>query len=251
MKKVILGLSMVLSAFSAQASDTVRFGVAAEPYPPFSSKSADGTWSGFEIDLIHDICAKAQLECEIKDIAWDGIIPSLQSKKIDVIFTSMTVTAERAKKVLFTQPYYTTTPAIAGYAGQQFAMDKATLKGKIIGVQNSTVSAFYIKDKVGKFASIRYYDTQDAVNSDLIAGRIDFMIADNIQVADLLKNRKNGLEDYGTVAADPMLGDGIAAGVRLDDTQLEQKLSKSIVSIVNSEQYKALSMKYFGTNVAP
>jgi polar amino acid transport system substrate-binding protein len=251
MKKTLIALSMVLTTLSTQAADTVKIGVAAEPYPPFSTKSADGTWNGFEIDLIHNVCDRAQLTCEIKDIAWDGLVPSLESNKIDVIFTSMTVTEERAKKVLFTHPYYNTLPAVVGLAGQKFAMDKTTLKGKIIGVQNSTIAAFYIKEKAGKFATIRHYDTQDAVNSDLLAGRIDFMLADDIPATDFYNKNKAGLEYYGAVTYEESLGKGVAAAVRLDDTQLETKLSTAIDALVVSPEYDALSLKYFGTNIAP
>ncbi|WP_413693415.1 transporter substrate-binding domain-containing protein [Psychromonas sp. KJ10-2] len=251
MKKALLVLSIVSTIFSAQAQTVTKIGVAAEPYPPFSTKSADGTWSGFEIDLIHQVCKQAKLTCEIKDIAWDGIIPSLQSKKIDVIFSSMSVTDERSKKVLFTSPYYSSIPLVLGQEGQDFELTKEAMKNKIIGVQTSTVSAFYIEKKIGRSRSIRHYDTQDAVNADLLAGRIDFMISDNIMAAEFFKNNKEGLQSYGTVEYDPVLGEGVAGGVRLDDTKLKETLSKAIDSVVKSENYEALSMKYFGTNIAP
>jgi len=251
MKKALLAISMAFTAISAHAADTIKFGVAAEPYPPFATKSSDGTWQGFEIDLIADICKEAALDCEVKEVAWDGIIPSLQSKKIDVIFASMTVTDERAKKVLFTAPYYNTLPAVVGLDGQEFALNKDTLKRKIIGVQTSTIAAFYIKEKAGKFTNIRYYDTQDAVNSDLLAGRIDFMVADDIPATDFFNKNKEGLKYFGTVEYEEMLGKGVAAGVRLEDTELEGKLSTAIKKVVASEHYNELSIKYFGTNIAP
>lgn len=251
MKKALLALSMAFTVISAQAADTVKFGVAAEPYPPFATKSSDGTWHGFEIDLIKDICDTAKLTCEIKEVAWDGIIPSLQSKKIDVIFASMTVTEERAKKVLFTSPYYNTLPAIVGLDGQEFSLNKETLKNKIIGVQTSTIAAFYIKEKAGKFTSIRYYDTQDAVNSDLLAGRIDFMVADDIPATDFFNKNKEGLKYYGKVAYEEILGKGVAAGLRLEDIQLKTKLSAAIDKVIKSEHYNELSLEYFGTNIAP
>ena len=250
MKKALLLLTGLLAAQSALA-ETVRFSVAAEPYPPFATKQADGTWKGFEIDLIHKICEEASLDCQIKEIAWDGIIPALVSDKIDVIFASMTVTDERAKKVLFTHPYYNTIPAVIGLEGQKFAFTKDALKGKIIGVQTSTIAAFYAKEKVGKFATIRQYDTQDAVNSDLMAGRLDYMIADDIPATEFFNANKAGLEYYGKVPYEPILGKGIAAAVRLDETGLEKTLSETIDKIVKSDYYDKLSMQYFGTNIAP
>ncbi|MGY0615918.1 transporter substrate-binding domain-containing protein [Vibrio sp. FJH11] len=251
MNKALLVLTGLLATQSVFAAETVKFSVAAEPYPPFATKQADGTWQGFEVDLIHKICEEASLDCQIKEIAWDGIIPALVSDKIDVIFASMTVTDERAKKVLFTHPYYNTYPAVIGLQGQEFALNKDALKGKIIGVQTSTIAAFYAKEKFGKFATIRQYDTQDAVNSDLLAGRLDYMIADDIPATEFFNSNKAGLEYYGKVPYEPILGKGIAAAVRLDETALEQKLSAAIDKIVKSDYYDKLSMQYFGTNIAP
>jgi len=163
----------------------------------------------------------------------------------------MSVTEERAKKVLFTKPYYNSLPAVVGLPKQKFALDKETLKHKIIGVQTSTISAAYLKAKVGAFAEVREYGTQDEVNADLLAGRVDFMVADGIPTMDFYKQHKSSVSYYGDVAYDPSLGDGIAAAVRLEDTALEGKLSAAIETVIHSESYEQLSMTYFGTNVAP
>ncbi|CAH0529867.1 transporter substrate-binding domain-containing protein [Vibrio hippocampi] len=251
MKKLLITLSLLFTATTSFAADVVKVGIAAEPYPPMSSKNADGSWEGFEIDLLGEVCKEAKLDCQIKEIAWDGIIPALLSKKIDVIFTSMSVTEERAKKVLFTKPYYNTLPAVIGLPNQKFAFDKETLKRKIIGVQTSTISAFYIKEKVGKFAEIREYGTQDEVNADLLAGRIDFMMADAIPAVDFYEKNKSLLENYGGVKHEPILGEGVAAAVRHGDTALEGKFSTAIDTLVKSDTYTKLSMNYFQTNIAP
>ncbi len=80
---IVLGAMLALGSIAAQAQDTVRFGVAAEPYPPFSSKDASGKWVGFEIDLMDAVCAEMKAKCSIVEVAWDGIIPALQASKFD------------------------------------------------------------------------------------------------------------------------------------------------------------------------
>ena len=111
---LVLGAVMALASFAAHADDTIKFGVAAEPYPPFSSKDASGKWVGFEIDLMDAVCAQMKAKCELVETAWDGIIPSLQEKKIDVIWSSMSITAERKQKIDFTDKYYQTPAVIIG-----------------------------------------------------------------------------------------------------------------------------------------
>ncbi|HEX3064363.1 MAG TPA: transporter substrate-binding domain-containing protein, partial [Dongiaceae bacterium] len=99
---IVLSALLALGSFAAHAQDTVRFGVAAEPYPPFSSKDASGKWVGFEIDLMDAVCAQMNAKCSIVEVAWDGIIPALQAKKFDVIWSSMSITDERMKQIDFT-----------------------------------------------------------------------------------------------------------------------------------------------------
>ncbi|HJR32047.1 MAG TPA: transporter substrate-binding domain-containing protein, partial [Pseudomonas sp.] len=135
---------VLLAGMSAAQAQPIRFAVAAEPYPPYTEKQANGEWKGFEVDLIHKLCSEMKADCEIKEVAWDGIIPSLLAKKIDVIFSSMSVTEEREKQIAFSKAYYDSAIAVVGPKDVSVKKYPDDLKGKIIGVQNSTVSASYL-----------------------------------------------------------------------------------------------------------
>src|SRR5439155_18206657 len=104
----------VLLGFTAQAQADIKFGVAAEPYPPFESKDASGKWVGWEVDLMKAVCAQMKEKCELVEVSWDGIIPALTSKQIDVIWSSMSITDERKKTIDFTNMYYDTPSVIIG-----------------------------------------------------------------------------------------------------------------------------------------
>src|ERR1700674_5076281 len=128
MKKFVLGgivLSalMALTTFTARADDTIRFGVAAEPYPPFTSKDASGKWVGFEVDLMDAICAELKTKCTIVEVAWDGIIPALQAKKFDVIWSSMSITAKRKETIDFTDRCYQTPAVMIGAKSASYNID--------------------------------------------------------------------------------------------------------------------------------
>src|SRR4051812_49388875 len=112
-RRLALGTAFAaLIATSAPAMADLRFGVSAEPYPPFSSKDATGKWVGWEIDLMDAVCAEMKEKCSIVEVAWDGIIPALTSKQIDVIWSSMLITQKRKETIDFTQMYYDTPPAM-------------------------------------------------------------------------------------------------------------------------------------------
>ncbi len=82
--KLFIALGLVVCMISSRAY-ALKLGVAAEPYPPFAEKNASGVWEGWEIEIADAICAAMGEECEWVEVAWDGIIPALMSKKFDVI----------------------------------------------------------------------------------------------------------------------------------------------------------------------
>src|SRR5215211_4195142 len=85
------------SAVAAHAEDTLRWGYDSAPFPPWTNKSPSGQWSGFDVDIMNSLCREMKAKCEIVEIAWDGIIPALQANKIDIIWSGMSMTAEREK----------------------------------------------------------------------------------------------------------------------------------------------------------
>src|ERR671912_640867 len=106
LKRAILGLALLLSATVAHAE--IRFGIAAEPYPPFTWKDASGKWVGWEIDLMNGVCEQMRENCQIVEVSWDNIIPALNGHFIDVIWALMGITAERQRVIDFTDVYYNT-----------------------------------------------------------------------------------------------------------------------------------------------
>ncbi|BDB19833.1 amino acid ABC transporter [Pseudomonas sp. CYM-20-01] len=243
---------MLAAGFTWAADKPIVFAVAAEPYPPFTVKGGNGQWSGFEVDLIHKLCEGMKAECQIKEVAWDGIIPSLLAKKIDVIFSSMSVTDEREKQIAFSRAYYDSLLGVAGPKGSEVEISPAGLKGKLIGVQISTVSANYLKKYYENIADLRYYDTQESANADLIAGRIDYMMADDTAIAMMVKTPEaSGLAHIASVPYDPIIGRGVGAGLRKEDTALKARLDKAIGELLVSKDYDDLSQHYFGLSVSP
>ncbi|MGE0238246.1 MAG: transporter substrate-binding domain-containing protein, partial [Parvibaculaceae bacterium] len=165
--------------FAAEAKADLRFGVAAEPYAPFTSKDASGKWIGWEIDLMDAVCAQMKEKCELVEVAWDGIIPALTAKQIDVIWSSMSITAERKKTIDFTTFYYNTPSALIGAKDGDINIAPDHLKGKTIGVQVATIHQRYAqKYFAAAGAEVKNYQTQDEANNDLAAGRSDYIQAD-------------------------------------------------------------------------
>jgi polar amino acid transport system substrate-binding protein len=255
---LLASIGMTLCSFSALANtapEKLRFGVAAEPYPPFLVKTPTGQFTGFEPDLIRALCEQMKAECEIKEVSWDGIIPALLANKFDVLFNSMGISPERQKVIAFSRPYYETSGIFVAPKDVDVTLTPQGLAGKSIGVQGSTTNAEFIRTAYGNTSTIRIYNTQDDCNADLIAGRIDVMFLDKLGDIDFLKSQDGAAyEEKGTgsVRMDPLLyGLGIGAGLRKDDTALKARIDQALTQLHDSGKYTQISEKYFPVDLWP
>src|SRR5262245_27248613 len=249
MKIVAAAAVAVVASMASANAAPIRFGMAPEPYPPFASKDASGKWVGWEIDLMDAVCKAMNGECKIVETSWDGIIPALQAKQIDVIWSSMTITDERKKVIDFTNKYYDNQAAIIGPKDEKFGAAPEDLKGKTIGAQVSTIHQKYVeKHYVPAGAKVKTYQTQDEANQDLAAGRIDAVQADAIAMDAFLATDqgKACCDKKGNAPSDPeVLGHGVGGGVRKDDEALRDKLNAAIAKVRESGEYDKITKKYF------
>ena len=252
LKAAVMAAAVAVSGAFAASAEPVKIGMAPEPYPPFASMDASGKWVGWEIELLDAVCTEAKLDCVITPTAWDGIIPALTTKKIDVIGTRCrSPTSARRRS---TSPTNTTThrPPSSAPKDQKFGAAPEDLKGKVIGVQVSTVHSVYAKKHFTEAAEIKEYQTQDEANQDLAAGRIDATQADSVALDAFLKSDqgKACCDLKGMVAEDvEVLGPGIGAGIRKEDTELRDKINAAIKAVRANGKYDEITKKYFDFDI--
>ncbi|MGB5443876.1 MAG: ABC transporter substrate-binding protein [Psychromonas sp.] len=249
MKKISLLIALfVLSFNAAQAKEwkEVRIGVEGF-YPPFSNTEADGSVTGFDIDLIQTLCAEIGAKCTIVKQDWDGIIPALLARKYDAIIATMDITAERKKKVAFTDKYMQIPARFAALKGAQFEATAAFMQGKKIGVQRATSMDTYISDNFPK-AEIKRYGSANDAYLDLKAGRLDYVLADAAALMDGLLGKEGGdkFEFIGPQLTDSKwFGEGAGIAIRKQDKDLLEKFNAAIKAVRADGRYKAIQDKYF------
>lgn len=244
-KSLLAGAAVfALSCGFASAEDTIRLGMTPEPYMPFTQVNAAGEWEGLEADLSRAVCAKLDVKCEFKSMAWDGLIPSLQENKVDFIIGAFSVNEERQKVVDFSTPYYTEGTSFVGAKadtdkigladaedGSGKIIDPASVAGKIIGVQTSSVQSAYVA-KYLPGAQMKSYDTADNSVADLAAGRVDYVLIPDLYIATFLKtDQGKDFEEKVEVPSSKVLGEGVAYAVRKGDAKTLDKVNKALADL--------------------
>src|SRR5687767_4125436 len=224
-------LLFLVNANAVQAE--IRFGIAAEPYPPFTWKDTSGRWVGWEIDLMNAVCEQMHETCHIVEVPWDNIIPALNGHFIDVIWASMGITAERQRVIDFTDAYYTTPPVLMGTKNGDKDLSPAHLKGKAIGVQTGTMYERYVREHFA-VSVMKTYQTQDEAFADLTAGRVEYAPADLPAAQAFLKTPQGSTccEVKGVLPYDAQIfGIGAAGGIREGDIELKAKLNAALKAL--------------------
>ncbi|TCP11124.1 arginine/ornithine transport system substrate-binding protein [Crenobacter luteus] len=251
MKKVLVFTTLAALAAGATAqAETLRFGIDLN-YPPFSKQGADGKPQGFDVDMIHALCAAMKTSCQVVPQDWDGLIPALNANKFDAILSSMQITPERQKAVDFTRKYYNIPSRVIGKAGTQ--VDQNTFKGKKIGVLRASTQEKFARDYWGKSgARIVAYSKSPESFLDLKAGRVDAVFVDGaVGDTEFLKTPNGkGYAFIGPNYSDAKyfgLGAGIA--VKKGNKALVDRLNQAIDQIRKDGSYKKVQDKYFSFDV--
>jgi polar amino acid transport system substrate-binding protein len=251
LRGAIWALILLFSATATYAD--IRFGIAAEPYPPFSWKDATGKWVGWEVDLMNGVCEQMHEKCQIVEVSWDSIIPALNDHFIDVIWSSMGITAERQRLIDFTDVYYTTPSVMIGAKTGDKDISQAHLKNKAIAVQTGTMYQRYVA-KYFDGSTMKIYQTEDEALQDLNAGRVDYVPGDYPSLKAFLETPQGSscCELKGELPNDAeILGPGAAGGIRKGDDELKAKLNTALKAVIKSGLYDKISKAYLGYSISP
>ncbi|MFT4013509.1 MAG: transporter substrate-binding domain-containing protein [Paracoccus sp. (in: a-proteobacteria)] len=241
---LLAGVWAAMLGSAALAEGPLRLGMTPEPYMPATMIDSSGKWIGWEADISTAICESLEEGCDIRQMAWDALIPSLVEGKVDFAVGAFSVTAERLKIVDFSLPYekqithvvgakaddtpVTTTPAADG-SGDVLAAEG--LESKIFGVQNASIQANYMATFVPSL-ELKSYDTADNAVADLRAGRIDYVVMGDGFIEQFLTTEAGA--DYEiklTMPENIVLGQGIAYAVRKGDTETLDKINAPLAKM--------------------
>ena len=249
---VLAALAAFGAAPLAAAAAPIQIGTEADD-APFESVGPDGKPQGFDIDIGRALCARAKLDCRFVNMDFDGLIPALNARRIDAALSQISVTPERARRVLFTDPVSRTAGVLVATIGMGVTDDPKTLKGKTIGVQSGTTHETYAQSVFAPAgATVQVYQTQLQAFQDLLAGRLDATLCDQGAGFMWLEAHAGTFGFAGKPITDPaVFGTGTAIALRLGDTSLRKTLDDALHAIEADGTYAAINTRYFPYSIAP
>jgi polar amino acid transport system substrate-binding protein len=176
-----LAAATALAAFAAgapAAAETLEVG-AYPANPPWENKKEDGSFEGFEVDLVNEIAKRIGADVNIQDLGFQALFAATSSGRIDMAISSITITDERLQNQAFTQGYYDSDMALATAKGSG-VKGLADMQGKAVGVLSTSTGETWAnenKDKYG-FSEIKGYNAQQDLLLDTQAGRVAGAVSD-------------------------------------------------------------------------
>jgi polar amino acid transport system substrate-binding protein len=244
MKKIlnVLLITMMMLSLAAcggkkeEVKKSIYVGTNAE-FPPFEYLE-EGKITGFDMELIDEIAKEMGTEIKIEDMTFDGLLPALQAKKVDVVIAGMTATEERKKAVSFTAPYYTASQVIVVREGDESIKSFDDLEGKKVGVMLGFTGDLVVSEIEG--VTVERYNASYAGIMALQADKVDAVVLDSEPAKNFVA-KNEGLAIAEADAAE----EEYAIAVRKEDKELLEKLEKALKSVKEKGTYDELLKKYF------
>jgi polar amino acid transport system substrate-binding protein len=211
------------------------------PYEPFEFQAEDGTWTGFDMDVMRKIAEANSLELEVTVQPFDGIWLAPAAGKCDVVASSMTITEERAQAADFTDSYFDAFQSLlVRKADAETYTSLESLADKTIAVQTGTTGETYANENA-KNSKIQSFDEASAMFLALESGQVDAVLQDYLI-------NKERADKQGTSAVSVKFEEtpeqyGFA--VEKGNTELLKSLNKGIADLRASGEYDTIYKKYF------
>ena len=206
-------------------------------FPPYEYVDENNEVAGIDADIAAAIAEKLGMELEITDMAFDSLIPALQSDTIDIVLAGMTVDPERAEQVNFTDSYATGVQVIIVPGGSDIASPD-DLEGKNIGVQTGTTGDLYCTDDYGQ-EFVKQFDNGPLAVAALVNGQVDCVVIDNEPAKNYVAANQ-GLKILDTAYAN----EEYAAAIAKDNTELFEQVNAAIQELKEDGTIDSIIEKY-------
>ena len=233
------------SSAAAPAAEGKEYKVAMNAqFPPFESMNSAGQIEGFDVDVMNAIAKEEGFKVTYHQQAWDGIFASLKAGDNDILISGITITDDRKKEMLFSEPYYKITQVVLVPQGKNIASVEDLKKMDKVGVTIGTTGDLAAQKILGATSEkIIRLENLPLMLKEVETGAVDAVISDSAVVADYVK--KKGDKGFTMVEVPDFTVEYYGIAARQDDKALMDKINSGLKKIQASGEYDKISDKYF------
>ncbi|WP_428528031.1 transporter substrate-binding domain-containing protein [Roseibium sp.] len=188
--RCVLALILPVSAFASELPDLNgrEIVIASEnTYPPMQFVDpATGQPVGWEYDAVSEIAQRINALVTYENLSWDAMIPAISAGEYDMAMNGITIRADRAEKVAFSDPYIRSEMFMLVRADEdrfsrpeEFAADADFLAGAQPGTTPFYVTVYEVLDGDEANPRIKLFETFGAAVQALRAGDVDLVLTDS------------------------------------------------------------------------
>lgn len=217
---LVLAAALALAG-PAAAQQPLTVGLDAT-FAPHAMPKMGGGVEGFNVDMANEIARRLGRPVNIVAQEWAGLIPGLQAKRFDFIAAPTTVTAERAKSLLFTEGYLNTDYQFVIAKDAPDIVKLEDLKGRTIAVNRGSIYDTWGRQNADRYGfQVESFSTQPDAAQAVLAGRAFANLAGNTASAWAAKKtpglKLSYLVKTGLVWAIPFRKDDVAARNQVEE----------------------------------
>jgi polar amino acid transport system substrate-binding protein len=218
-----------------------------DAFPPMGYRDAEGNIVGFDIDLAKAVAEQMGIEVKFQPVVWENIAFEVANGNVDVIWNGCTITEARKESFDFSEPYMENAQVVIVLDDAPY-QTLADLAGKQIGVQDGSSAQLAIennKDFASSIKGITGYPTNDKALLDLVAGRVDAVVADVT-----VYGYYYGIEPNVYRRLDEELGaEEFGIAFAKDADAFREALQEALNEVIANGTAKEISEKWFGYDV--
>ncbi len=210
-----------------------------QDFPPFGSIGTDLKPQGIDIDMANYIAKEMGVEVEIVPVTSANRIPYLQTKKVDLVISSLGKNPEREKAIDFSTPY---APFFLGVFGSNdVSVNKIQdLAGKTVGVTRGSVEDLELEKHAPKSVNVRRFEDNNTTLTAYLSGQVNLIATGNLVATEIANRQPQRAPESKFMLKDSPCYVGMAKG----EVALQAKVNELIKKALANGELNNISMKW-------
>lgn len=213
-------------------------------FAPFESLDENKNIQGFDIDLMNALAKEGGFKVEFTHQPWESLFPALANGDVDVLASAVTITDDRKKTMLFSDPYYQISQVVLVPAGKDVKSVDDLKKLNKVGVVTGQTGDLAVQKILGNTSDkIARFKTVTLLMEEIGNGGVDAAVSDSAVVAHYAKN--NSDKGYKLIKLEGFDVENYGLAMRPGDTETAAKLNDALKKIKENGEYAKIESKYF------